>query len=165
MLFTPAHGRRCSSGAFLFAVLAAALFVGLFVASASASEQHPTLIELESEVMCPTCHTTLDQSDAPIARRIEGYISARIAVGDTKSEIKDKLVAQFGTAILAAPPRKGFDLLAWWLPIVGVVGGALLLALGAYRWSGAQGPTEAIALQPLDAELERRLDQELARFR
>ena len=162
MLFLPTLRRR---GGLSFAVLAAALFTGLFVASASASEQHPTLNELESEVMCPTCHTTLDQSDAPIARRIEAYISARIAAGDTKSEIKDKLVAQFGTAILAAPPRKGFDLLAWWLPIAGVVGGALLLAIGAYRWSRARPPTEAIMLEPLDADLERRVDQELARFR
>src|SRR5712691_7666061 len=44
------------------------------------------------------------QSDAPVARRIENYIRKRIAAGDTKSEIKAKLVAQFGPSILAAPP-------------------------------------------------------------
>src|SRR5258708_7673055 len=60
----------------------------LLAAPASASERHPTLAELEGEVICPTCHTTLDQSDAPVARRIESYIRTRIAAGDTKSEIK-----------------------------------------------------------------------------
>lgn len=136
----------------------------LLASPASASEQHPTLNELEGEVMCPTCHTTLDQSDAPIARRIEAYISGRIAAGDTKSEIEGKLVAQFGPAILAAPPHKGFDLLAWWLPEFGVLGGALLLAISAYRWSRTRAPTELPVVEPLDPELERRLDQELARL-
>lgn len=114
--------------------------------------------------MCPTCHTTLDQSNAPIARRIEAYISGRIAAGDTKSEIENKLVAQFGPAILAAPPHKGFDLLAWWLPEFGVLAGALFLAISAYRWSRTRAPTEVPVVEPLDPELERQLDQELARF-
>jgi len=92
------------------------------VGPARASEQHPTLLELEGEIMCPTCHTTLDQSNSLEAQRIEAFISHRINAGDTKSEIKDKLVAQFGEAILAAPPRRGWDLLVWWLPVAGVAG-------------------------------------------
>ncbi len=128
------------------------------------SEQHPTLLELEGEIMCPTCHTTLDQSNSLEARRIEAFISARIRAGDTKSEIKAQLVAQFGTAILAAPPRKGFDLIVWWLPIGGIVAGGLLLGAGAWRWSRHARPREAVAAAPLDPELERRLDEELARL-
>src|SRR5216684_572887 len=99
------------------------------------SEQHPRLLELDGEIMCPTCHTTLDQSNSLEARRIEAFISARIRAGDTKSEIKAQLVAQFGTAILAAPPRKGFDLLAWWLPIGGILAAGVILAIAAWRWS------------------------------
>jgi cytochrome c-type biogenesis protein CcmH/NrfF len=148
----------------LVAVASVVLAAAFFVSAASASEQHTTLNELEGEVMCPTCHTTLDQSNAPIARRIEAYISRRIAAGDTKSEIEGKLVAQFGPAILAAPPHKGFDLLAWWLPEFGVLAGALLLAVSAHRWSRTRAPNAEPVIEPLDAELERRLDQELARF-
>ena len=84
--------------------LAAALVVALVLAApAAASERHPTLGELEGEVMCPTCKTTIDQSTAPIADRIRQFMSARIAAGDTKSEIKGKLVLQFGPAVLAEP--------------------------------------------------------------
>ena len=103
--------------------------------TARASEQHPNLVELEGEIMCPTCHTTLDQSNSPEAQRIEAFISSRIRAGDTKSQIKAKLVAQFGEAINAAPPRRGWDLLAWWLPIAGAAAGALGLAIGAWRWT------------------------------
>src|SRR5712691_4036507 len=95
----------CSTLAALGVVLVVS---ALLAAPAAASERHPTLGELEGEVICPTCHTTLDQSDAPVARRIENYIRKRIAAGDTKSEIKAKLVAQFGPSILAAPPKHGF---------------------------------------------------------
>jgi cytochrome c-type biogenesis protein CcmH/NrfF len=73
--------------------LLTALVLSLVTAgTAAASEQHPTLAELEKEVICPTCHTTLELSTSPIADRLRSYIRARIAAGDTKSEIKSKLV-------------------------------------------------------------------------
>jgi cytochrome c-type biogenesis protein CcmH len=146
--------------------IAAALVLALvLVAPAAASERHPTLGELEGEVMCPTCKTTLDQSSAPIAARIRRFISARIAAGDTKSEIKQKLVLQFGPAVLAEPSKHGFNLLAWVLPLAGVGLGAVALAALAWRWSRGRGTSSAPAGgQSLDPELERRVDDELARF-
>ena len=125
-------------------------------------EPRTTLADLEGEVMCPVCNTTLDQSSSPAARQIKTLISQRIAAGDSKDEIKDLLVAEYGPQILAAPPKKGFDLLAWLLPIVGVLGGAVVLAALARRWSRAGERVPAAAR--LDPALERRIDQELARF-
>jgi cytochrome c-type biogenesis protein CcmH/NrfF len=110
-------------------VLAAALAAA---GSAAASEQHPTLAELEREVICPTCHTTLELSNAPIAERMRAFIRSRIAAGDTKSEIKAKLVADFGEGVLAAPPKSGFNLLAWVLPLAGLAVAAVVLALAVY---------------------------------
>ena len=130
---------------------------------AAASERQPTLSELESQIMCPICQTTLDQSDSPIARRMKAFISSRIAAGDTTSQIKAKLVAQFGPAVLSSPSRRGFNLLVWVLPPVGIVLAALVLGALAVRWSRAREPAPVPA-GPLDPELERRLDEELARF-
>ena len=73
----------------------------VLVPAARASERHPTLAELEGEVMCPVCGTTLDQSNSPAAEQIKRLIAARIAAGDTKSQIKDRLVSEYGDAILA----------------------------------------------------------------
>jgi cytochrome c-type biogenesis protein CcmH len=148
----------------LLPVLAAAL---LLAAPAAASEQHPTLLELESQIMCPVCAgETLAQSDSPAAAQVERFIAARIAAGDTRSEIKRKLVAQYGTRILAAPPRKGFNLLAWILPLAGVIGGAGVIGLLAWRWSRGRedGPWASPESAPLDPELEARVDDELVRF-
>jgi len=67
--------------------------------------------------------------------RMKAFIGRRIAAGDTKSEIKAKHVAQFGRGVLAAPETKGFDLLAWILPIAGVLAGAAVLTLLLWRWT------------------------------
>jgi cytochrome c-type biogenesis protein CcmH len=137
----------------------------VLAAPAAASERHPTLGELEGEVMCPTCKTTLDQSNAPIANRIRQFISARIAAGDTESEIKAKLVAQFGPAILAEPSKHGFNLLAWVLPFVALGVGAAALGWLVWRWSrGRERSPAAAGGPPIDPELDRRVDEELARF-
>jgi cytochrome c-type biogenesis protein CcmH len=139
-------------------------------APALASEQHPTLGELEGQLMCPICAgETLAQSDEPAALRIKAYIQERIAAGDTRSEIKRKLVEQWGTRILAAPPRHGFDLLAWALPLAGLIVGGAVIGLLAWRWTRVREPEPApqrwsLNGHPLDPDEERRLDEELARF-
>ena len=112
--------------------LVAALMLGV---PAPASEARPTQAELEGELICPTCDTTLDQSNAPVARRMKLFIARRIAAGDTKSEIKRKLVAQFGKGVLAAPEKEGFDLLAWVIPLAGLAVGALAVSALLWRWT------------------------------
>lgn len=129
---------------------------------ARASERHPTQAELEGEVMCPVCGTTLDQSSSPAAQQIKRVIARGIAAGETKSQIKDRLVANYGDSILAAPPHHGFGLLAWWLPVAGILVAAAVVGAGVWRWSRAREPAPRAV--PLDPALEQRLDDELRRF-
>jgi cytochrome c-type biogenesis protein CcmH len=147
-------------------LLLVALAALALAAPALASEQHPTLSELEGEVMCVECHTTLDMSTSPFADRERAYIRRWIAQGDTKSEIKRKLVAQFGDAVLAAPPKHGFGLLAWQLPLAGILGGAAALGYGAWLWSRSRGEPESepSAAPVLASDDDRRVDEALASF-
>jgi hypothetical protein len=92
-------------------------------------------------------------------RRGRSRHTFRIGECATAQQIESELVANFGAGILAAPPHKGFDLLAWWLPLGGVIAGAGLLALGVWRWSRRREP-EASA--PIDAATEQRIDELLA---
>jgi len=135
----------------------------LAAAPATASDRHPTQGELEGEIICPTCRTTLDQSDAPIAQRMKSFIARRIAAGDTRTQIEDKLIATFGPSVVARPATHGFDLLAWLLPIAGILGGAAVIGMAAWRWSRVRAPAR-VSVPPLDPEVERRVDEELARF-
>jgi cytochrome c-type biogenesis protein CcmH len=152
--------------------LVAAVAVAL-VLPASASAACPELRSLEGELMCPTCGTTLELSNAPAANQIRRYVCERAAAGDSSGEIKDQLVADFGPGVLASPPKKGFDLLAWALPLLALGAGAAVLAGLVVRWSRRREPEPkpAVAGEPsangraeLDPELEKRLDDELARF-
>ena len=142
----------------------------LLAPAAFASERHPTLNELENEVMCPVCNTTLAQSDSQAAHQIERDITARIRQGWTKSQIKDSLVKDYGEAILASPPKRGFNLLAWLLPLVGIGVAATVLGLAAWGWSRSRPEPETLTAPsrngqgPIDPELDRRVDEELARF-
>ena len=149
----------------------AVVAVALALAGPAAACAHPrtSLNYLQGQVMCPTCHTTLAMSDSQAAQRIKLFISKKIAACWTAEHIESALVANYGQGILAAPSHKGFDLLAWWLPIVGVLGGALVLAFGVWRWSRRREPEEPEGPDEppgsgLDEETERRLDDLLARF-
>jgi cytochrome c-type biogenesis protein CcmH len=141
----------------------AAVGVLAVVVTGAALAAPPNAADLEAEIVCPVCETTLDQSNAPIAEKMKTFIRARIAAGDSEQEIKDALVDQFGEGVLARPPGGGFGLLAWLLPLAALVGGAVAVALLVRTWSRRRS-AEADETAPLDPELERLVDEELARF-
>ena len=116
----------------------AAFVVALLAATASAVAA-PSPSDLEAELVCPTCKTTLDQSDAPIARRMKQIIRTRLSEGASEKQIKSELVAQFGPG-----------------------GGAL--GVGAIAWGWSRRRRDEAPVDPLDPELERRLDAELDRY-
>jgi cytochrome c-type biogenesis protein CcmH len=143
-----------------------ASFVALALAGPAAAAC-PKVADLEGELICPTCKTTLDQSDAPVARQMKDYIARRAEACASEGQIKDELVAQFGPRVLAAPPREGFHWIAWLLPLLGVGAGVGVISVLVWRWSRsrpAEATVEANGRPPADPELERRLDQELARY-
>ena len=112
--------------------------LALIVAPQRARERAaPTQAELEGELICPACRTTLDQSNAAVALRMKQFVRTRIAAGGTKSEIKDRLVAQFVKGVLAAPSNREFDLLAWVLPIARLLAGAGVLTCSRGGGRGA----------------------------
>jgi cytochrome c-type biogenesis protein CcmH len=138
-------------------------------APAAAACPKTSLAKLENEVMCPVCQgETIAQSDSQAAAQVKRFIQGRVQACASEAGIKRELVAQYGTQILAAPPRQGFGWLAWLLPAIGVLVAAAGMALLARRWS-RRGPDEppaspAYAGPTLDPDVERRLDQELRDF-
>ncbi len=149
----------------ILTVFVAALVLAGPAAAATCAHPKTSLPYLEGQVMCPICHTTLDQSDSAAARQIENHITVRIDECWTTKQIETELVGIYGKGILAAPPDSGFDVLAWWLPIAGVLGGAVILGFGVWRWSRKrEAEPEPAGSSGLDEETERRLDEVLARF-
>jgi cytochrome c-type biogenesis protein CcmH len=144
------------------AALIAALMLALALAPAAQAET-ASLPDLEDEVMCPICGTTLQLSDSPQAEREKQLIRDLIAKGDTKQQVKDELVREYGPDVLATPGDSGFDLTAWLLPIVGLALGLIGIGVALWRWRGRGGHGEPPAPGPEGEEAER-LDADLARY-
>jgi cytochrome c-type biogenesis protein CcmH len=144
-------------------VVAAALLL-----AAAPPQPKTTLPDVEDEVMCPICGTALNLSGAPQADRERAFIRRQIAAGKTKDEIKDALVAQYGTQVLAEPPKSGFDLTAWLVPGVAILLAAVAIAIALWRWRRAArdggGPPSSGAGPPLEPTEAERLDADLARY-
>jgi len=119
---------------------------------------------MEARFICPECHTPLDESSSLVAQQMKAKIRSWIAAGWCEGRIQNRLVATFGPGVLGVPATHGFDLLAWVLPFTGVGVGALALGAGAWFWSRNRAGPEPASEVPLAPELERRLDEELARF-
>ena len=145
--------------------LALLLAPALVLAAPAVAGTRPSEANLETELVCPVCHETLDQSTSPVAQQMKAEIRRRIAQGWTKQQIIDEMVANFGPGVLSTPAKHGFDLLAWLLPIGGILVGAAALGVGAWYWSRPKGPSGPApkddGLTPEDALL---VDRELARF-
>jgi cytochrome c-type biogenesis protein CcmH len=127
------------------------------------------LPDIESQVMCPVCGTALNLSFSPQADRERAFIRKELAQGKTESEIIDDLVAQYGTAVLAEPPKSGFDLTAWLVPGIAIILAAIGIGFGLRRWRRAGRTREAEEAsmngnKPLDETERERLDSDLARY-
>jgi cytochrome c-type biogenesis protein CcmH len=144
--------------------LAAAALLSLVLAAVAHAADPPNAADLEAKLVCPVCETTLDQSNAPVAERMKLFIRERIAAGDSEDEIVSALQREFGPGVVARPPEGGFGLLAWLLPLGAVLAGAVVVLVLVRAWSRSRPPEGAGREPPLDPELERRVDAELARF-
>ncbi len=131
-----------------------------------AQEPQASLPDIEDEVMCPICGVSLElATEAPQAQQEREFIRTLIAEGLTKDEIKDRLVAEYGSEVLATPEAEGFDLAAWLVPGIAIViaGGAILVAVRRWRRTGRGGPPSNQGAAGDQGENER-LDADLARY-
>jgi cytochrome c-type biogenesis protein CcmH len=148
--------RRVSVGLLALILLAAAGPV------TAAFAQAASLPDIEDEVMCTICGTTLQLSNSPQAERERAFINELIARGKTKDEIKAALVDEYGSEVLAVPSNDGFDLVGGWiLPAVGVLAGAAIVAAAALRWRRSRRDDDDAPPPPLPTSEDDRLQKDL----
>jgi cytochrome c-type biogenesis protein CcmH len=144
----------------------AALAALVLAAPAAACAPRASQAYLETRLVCITCHTTLDESSSTFAVEMKTEIARQIKACRTNQQIIDSMVGEFGPAVLSTPQTHGFDLVAWVLPLGGILLGAAALGVGARRWRNvrATGDDESPRAATLTPEDERRVDDELERF-
>ena len=130
------------------------------VALAQDSGQEPRYDEAEAlaidrMLICPVCPAeTIDQAQVKYpadARRGAAAIGGR----RSREEILDFFVDRYGAQVLAAPPKSGVNLLAWLLPIVGIlmgIGGVFFVIRAMASRGGGRtdaGPAWEEGLEPI----------------
>jgi cytochrome c-type biogenesis protein CcmH len=141
------------------------LALAVLAPAAAAQQQAPqaSLPDIEDEVMCPICGTLLELSFSPQAERERDFIRRLIVRGETKGEIKNALVDQYGEDVLATPSDSGFDLTAWVVPGLGLIALASVLAVAYLR--RRRGPPDGRPDEaPLSPEDAARLDRDISTY-
>jgi cytochrome c-type biogenesis protein CcmH/NrfF len=82
----------------------------------------------------------------------------------TEEAIIDRLEDEFGAGILATPPREGAGLVAWLLPVAGLLAAIGVGFLLARRWTRSAPATDPVP-GPLDPQDRVRLEAELREIR
>ena len=104
-------------------------------------------------------------------------IGEALAAGQTPQQIVDSFVERFGPRALAAPPARGYTLLAWIGPFVGLAFGVVFVRQVLLRWrrdhatpeAGVAGGGDAVDGGPatgadIDNPVRQRLKRELDEF-
>ncbi len=139
------------------------LMLGLaLLAATAAAEPEGWAYDLSAELMSPFCPgRTLSECPSPQADTLRMWLIVQEAAGRERAEVEAELYESYGDAILAAPRAEGFGIAAYAIPVAAFLAGGAMLALFLRRQTLAPAPV--VAAGPVDAELERLVDEELGR--
>jgi len=129
------------------------------VPSHAATEPPPVYDEKEAQridsmLMCPVCPAeTIDQAQVPIAKQMRQLVRDKLSEGEGRDQILDYFAGVYGNDILAAPGKSGVNLVAWTVPIAGMLA-ALAAVFFVLRAMSARpsGETAGGSGGPLPAE-------------
>jgi cytochrome c-type biogenesis protein CcmH len=81
-------------------------------------------------------------------------IDQHLAKGQSEQQIIDAFVAEYGTVVYVEPPKKGFGLVAWMMPVIYFAAGLALVVFVVRKWAvrprsatvaGSGLPSDALA--------------------
>ncbi len=142
------------------------LLIALFAANLLAA-QPPADIErearaLEGMLIAPCCFSQqVSVHQSPAADEVRKDVRARLAAGQTRQQILDAYVGNYGKRILAEPPAEGFDRALYLLPPLLLLGSAALVIWLVRRFSGRATQASEPAPVVAGGNYDQKLDDEL----
>lgn len=129
--------------------------------------------EVARQLWCPLCSgVRLDSCELKACEQMRQEIALKLEAGEDAESIKNYFLAQYGPQILGEPPREGFNWLAWILPVVALIGGALFLVVRGRRLFTRQSSvsTDPVTTTPANSPSSdtdpyaRQLEEELKQY-
>ena len=113
------------------------LLLGVFLplsASAQDSKEDDIFRNVAKDLRCPTCTgLSILESDAKFSVQIKDEVKEQLAAGKNKKEILEFFTQRYGPWILREPPKEGFGLFAWAIPIGLLILGPILIWFFVWR--------------------------------
>ncbi len=132
--------------------------------SMGATDAGSRYIDLNHRLMC-TCgcaeilgecnHVGCTSSTAELA-----MLRKEIGAGMSDDQILTSFVAKYGAVVLAAPPKRGFDLVAWIAPFAVFAAALLGTILLVRRWSVGKAQPEVPVSNPATDALKKKIRRE-----
>ncbi len=155
----------------LAAVAAAALLTGPVVSPVVSQDRYNSAdyqrVTHALTCQCGGCNALVGEcamDRCPSSEPIREEVAERLQAGEDAEDIIGTFAERYGLVILSAPPTSGFHLSAWILPVVFLLGGAVLAITMVRRWRNAVPAVAAAAatgeVSPeVLARIERDVDQ------
>lgn len=130
--------------------------LGLFVMGAMLSPvvlaqdpDYDVVNRIAQKMNCPTC-TGVNLADCrtQTCAQWRDQIKDLLAKGYSEQEVLDYFVTQYGPQVLQEPPKSGFTLWLWVLPIAMIILGAIILFYTVRRWTAAKTAPAVAAATP-----------------
>src|SRR5580658_2051747 len=149
VLANPPRSLRPFSASSAFIVAFRAVTLATMIATAAVSpasaQETPRAKALSKRVlcMCGGCEDSAGLCNHPggtfsgpceTARGMQEYLGADVTRDEPDDQILHAMVEQYGPTVLVEPPKKGFDLLAWIMPIAVPLIALVLVWAVVRRW-------------------------------
>lgn len=147
----------------------AASFIAVTVVYAQSGD--PTdddVNRVAKQLYCPVCpNTPLDVCETKACQDWRAEIRDQLAVGWTDDQVIEYFVQRYGERVLAEPRRSGFTSFVWFLPVVSVAIGLVVLAQILRGWKAKHRAAVAAPTAQADdipPEVLQRLEKELRKI-
>lgn len=112
------------------------LLVLLLAGSTFAQTLDERVLRVARQLMCPVCEgQTVAESSAELAEQMRALIKEKLKRGESPEQIVAYFVSRYGESILAAPPKRGFNLVVWIGPFAILLLGMAIAASTLRRWT------------------------------
>jgi cytochrome c-type biogenesis protein CcmH len=127
------------------------LFVASFILRPSSlilaqSPDADRVNEIAKKLNCPTCQgLNLADCRTQTCAQWRDQIGDLVAQGYSNQEVLDYYSARYGDQVLQEPPKHGFSLALWLLPVLALIVGGVWLVYTLRRWRQVAPPPASVA--------------------
>ncbi len=112
----------------------------------------PVFRDIAKEFRCPTCTgLSVLESDAGFSVQIKEQVQEQLNLGKNHDQIMEYFTQRYGAWILREPPAKGWNVLAWAIPILLLCLGPILIWLMVWK---RHRPVETHGVRPANVIIQ-----------